>query len=743
MSNDPNHPGNSDGDAEVSNVRFLPARRLDRPTAIEVSQSRSVEPADQVLEGEIVTAQEYNARQKAAAIERYKGYRRDAVTVYRGAKTVFTHARTKTAVRHVLAYPVAGAGIVWHRWRDAHGVGRYERQMRAAEAAGDQEAMRYWQEADTAEKQRRHDRVMAWMAFLNPWLWIKYGTLAIVGLALFLLVIGVITAINTGEFADVIGPISAVLDAVAFAVWFVTAYGMFLILGGTAATLFYLYSQGRKHAEVPAWLSVPDPGAGNVMDALPDENTIVNALKNLNIPGFQRALKEGWRVRFRMPPVIDGKGWRAQLDLPPACTVEEIVKRKNMLAHNLVRFPNEVWPTEPQPSMLDLWVAKPGALSGPVDPWPLLADLGTDAATCDYFTGVPVGVTVKGDVVKARLFEANYVLGGMMGSGKSTMAITILLGAMLDPLVDIDVVVMAENADYEPMERRLRSLTTGVDDDTVDACLTLLGALYEEISVRGQALKEHDARAVTRDLAEKDARLRPRVLVVDECQNLFIGKHGAAAIEVASKLMSSARKYAITLLFLTPEPSKDALPRKLISIASNKACYAIGDHQANDAVLGSGSYRAGISAVGLTPKTDEGPGDVGTCMQRGFTAKPGLLRTFYVGQADAHRVTDRAMQLRDQRGIATVDVDREPPRDPLIDIAAVLGDATRMKTMDVLQRLVEQHRSTYQDWNARTLTAYLTDHEAAPYKSDGAMQISAARIHEAITVRDEIAGEES
>ena len=716
--------------SEESNVRYLPARLSEDRTGIEV--------AGPVLEGEIVTAQEYNARQKAAAIERYKGYRHDAVTAYRVARTVVTHQRTKTVVRHVLAYPVAGTGVVWRRWRDTHGAGRYERQMRAAEAAGDQDALRYWQEADVAEKQRRHDRVMDWLSM--PGQWIKAGLVGLAGLAGFLLVLGVILAINSGDIAAVIAPITAVFNAVAAVVWFFTTYGMLLVLGGSAATVFYLYSQGRQHAQMPPWLTATTSGAGDVMDGLPDENTIVNALRNLNIPGFKAALKEGWRIRFRQVPHVDGKGWRAQLDLPPACPVEEIVKRKTMLAHNLVRYPIEVWPTEPQPSMLDLWVANPGVLSGPVDPWPLLADL--DNTSTDYFAGIPAGVTIKGDMVRGRLSEANYVVGGMMGSGKSSLVITLVLGAMLDPLVDIDVVVMAENADYEPMRARLRSLVTGAGEETVETCLTMLYALYEELSLRGKALREHDARAVTRKLAEKDKRLRPRIMVIDECQNLFIGEHGKSAIEVASKLMSTARKYAITLMFLTPEPSKDALPRKIITIASNKACFAIGDQLGNDAVLGTGSYKSGISAVGLSPKTDDGPGDVGTCMQRGFTGTPGLLRSYFVPQDDAHRVTERAMQLRDQAGITTTPVDIQPEeeRDPLADIATVLanaGDAPRMKTMDVLQRLVELHRPTYQDWTARTLTAFLTDHHAEPYKTQGAMQISAARIHEALTVRDE------
>jgi S-DNA-T family DNA segregation ATPase FtsK/SpoIIIE len=610
--------------------------------------------------------------------------------------------------------------------------------MRAAEAAGDQEGLRHWQEADVAEKARRHERVMDWMS--TPGQWIRAGVIGLGGLAMVLLVLGAILALNSGHAADVIVPGVAVLDALAFGVWFLMVYGVFLLAGGTAAALVYLYWQGRVHAEMPPWLTPPPVGDPDVMDALPDEGTILNALKNLNIRGFNQAIKEGWRIRFQMPPTIDGKGWRVQLDLPPACPVAEIVKRKTMLAHNLVRFPIEVWPTEPTPSVLDLWVAKPGALSGPVDPWPLLADL--DTATTDYFTGVPVAVTIKGDVVRGRLFEANYAVGGMMGSGKSTLIITLILGAMLDPLVEIDVVVMAENADYDPMAPRLRSLVTGADPAVVDTCMSMLATLYDELAIRGQALREHDERAVTRTIAERDERLRPRIMVIDECQNLFMGTHGKDALEVTSKLLSTARKYAITLALLTPEPSKDALPRKLMAITSNKACFAIGDQTANDAVLNTGSYSAGISAVGLTPKTDEGPGDVGTFMARGFTPRPGLLRSFYVPQRDAHRVTKRAMRLRADHDIPTIARETTPATgepDPLADIATVLAGHQRMRTQEVLARLAERNRAVYGQWTFTDLQDALPD-SAKPYKTKGVMQVSTHRVLDAITERDEETG---
>lgn len=705
------------------------------PTAPSTAPFTTSDAAGEVLEGELVSAEEYQrlTSHKAQAIERYRGYRRDAVTVYQGVRSVVTHDRTKTVFRHAVAYPLGGIGVVAKRWRDAHGGNRYERLMRAAEAAGEEDRLRYWHEAADNDKDRRHQRAMDRASL--PGQWIKAGALGLVGIAGFLLVTGLILAFDSGHLADVIAPITAVMDAVAFVVWFLTAYGVFLLLAATALGVGYLYMQGREHAEVPGWLATTDevaPGEGDVMDGLPDENTIVNALKNLNIKGFNQAMKEGWRLRWRELPHVDGKGWRAQVDLPPACPVEEIIKRKTMLAHNLVRFPIEVWPTEPSPSVLDLWVAKPGALSGPVDPWPLLD--GLEHACTDYFAGMPAGVTIKGDLVRGRLFEANHVYGGIMGSGKSSLVITLLCGAMLDPLVDIDVVVMAENVDYEPMQPRLRSLVTG-ENATAQRCIAMLEALFEECSARGRALRDHDERSVTRMIAEKDARLRPRIMVIDECQNLFIGKHSTAAFEAATKLMSTARKYAITLMFLTPEPSKDALPRKLVSIASNKACFAIGDQEGNDAVLGTGSYKAGLSAVGLSPKTDDDNGDVGTCMQRGFTSKPGLLRSFYVSQTDVHRITARAVQLREQHGIQPHDAAPAQERDALADLATVLAGRGLVPQDEVLHLLSQLDHTTYRSWTPADLRDALPD-SAKPYKTrNGSMHVSEQRVAEAIDER--------
>lgn len=652
------------------------------------------------------------------------------------AVTVRQHQPTVTATKFLVrqgTYLVAGSRILTTRLWDARTNARPERLMRAAEAAGDWDHLGEWHDRGEKMRDSRHKRHMDFLEL--PLRAAKAVGISIAALHVLLLFVGFALWIN-GSVANMLVPMLGMYAGIAWTTHAISVawsiawrVGLFVLACG-------VYLVGKRNAVPGPWMVPPKPAEGDVMDGIPDERMIIEALR-ATLPALDRAIKAGWKMFYEMPPMLDGKGWRAQLALPPAAPVVDFVKRKELLAHNLRRFPREVWPTEPKAAVLDLWVAKPGALSGPVDPWPLLKNL--DTAKGDYFRGVPVGVTIKGDVIKGRLFEANWVAGGMMGSGKSTLIITALLGAMLDPLVDIDVVVMAQNADYEPMEPRLNRLVTGVGEDTVEQCMAMLYEQFDDLAVRGEALKEHDERAVTREIAEKDHRLRPRIMVIDECQNLFIGEHGKDAIEIVTKVMSTARKYGITLMFLTPEPSKDALPRKLISVASNKACFAIGDHQANDAVLGSGSYKSGISAVGLEPKTDESDGDVGTCMQRGFTGRPGLMRGFYVSQSDAHRVTQRAMRLRSgaQPQLAAAAVGE---RDLLADVGEVLaGRQEPVRAADVARLVASTfpRHEPYRRMKGTELAARLTAEGVVVPTTGNVFPVYPGRVRKALDERGE------
>jgi len=686
-----------------------------------------------VIEGEVV--EDPVRKPGTALVLRRAGTatRHGTVRVLTTARTVATHPHTKRtskAVGRHVWYPMAGLGVVVKQWRDAHGANRYERMMHQAEVAGDREMLLEWEQRDVTEKQRRHDRVMDWVH--SPIELVRAIAVGIAAFAGLLLGLGIILAVADSDISLVLAPISAVVDAIAFTVWFLTVYGATLLLLATGGGLLFLWHTGRTYTEPPPWMAQADQAA-SVREVIPDEGAILNALRNLNLAALNRKFKEGWVPRWVLATGRDGKGYRTQLELPPGVTVEMINNQKAVLAHNLVRLPVEVWPTEPkkQPGVLDLWVADQGILTNPVEPYPLLTD-----GDSDYFKGVPAGVDQRGEVVTGKLMAANYAAAGTMGSGKTSLVIELLCGAMLDPLVDIDVYVMAYNIDYDPMRDRLRTLVKGDEDEQIKAALDALRDLRDEVTERGKLLAElgGDDPKLTRELAERDPRMRPRVVVFDECHELFMHKkYGEEAAELAIKVMKKARKLGITLIWVTVSPTADSIPKDVTRNTSHRAAFAVGDHVANDRLLGTGKHKAGITATTLSPSED-----VGTTLTVGFTKNTfELLRTYYVRKdASTDQVTpvvQRALALREGVTPSAPAVPAGEPIDHLADINQVLGEHELMRTQEVLQRLAAHNLREYGTWTFTELRRVLDPHGAV--RKVSVMVVDRAKVREALTHR--------
>ncbi|WP_431911433.1 AAA family ATPase, partial [Amycolatopsis thermoflava] len=253
-----------------------------------------------------------------------------------------------------------------------------------------------------------------------------------------------------------------------------------------------------------------------------------------------------------------------------------VARAKDLLAHNLGCRPQELFvdPDEDDPTVLDLYRLEPGVLREPVDPYPLLTE-----GTTDFFSGFPVGMSPRGTVVETTVWERNFVFAGIMGSGKSTMIKALLAGAALDPLVDIDVFVFAENYDFDPLAPVLSTFLKGDTEANVQACQDHIKKLHADLAVRGQLLAKHGITEVNREVAAKEPGLRPRIVVIEECQAFFRQDDPQERRELVNLLVrfySAARKYGIVLVFATPNPSDQSLPRDLMAVTSNKACGAIG-----------------------------------------------------------------------------------------------------------------------------------------------------------------------
>lgn len=650
-------------------------------------------------------------------------------------RRVFVDVRQKPTYRFTVrhgAYVWGGTRILARRTWEARTTALHSRMMRIAEASGNEEMVTKWEQRAYAYRFARHKRRMDLLQMaINLPKALFTATVAGTGL---LLMLGILIAWNSGDVSDVLAPLNAVVRLVGWVAFLASVIWNPLLYSMPLLALAGVWAVGRNQKTAPMWALPADTGEQGV---IPDENAILRALGKLSIPQLNAAIKEGWQPRWVQPTTRLGNGYHTQLQLPMGVTVEMINAKKKVLAHNLLRKPVETWPTEPpnQPGVLDLWVADQGSLNGVVPDWPLLHE-----GTTDYFKGVPVAVSQRGEPIIGKLMAANWIVGGIMGSGKTSIVVSLLLGAILDPLVIAEVYVMAANVDYDPLRPRLRQLVKGDDPEELKAALDALRGLANEVTERGKLLEElgGESTKLTRELAMKDPRMRPKVVVFDECHELFMNKeYGKEAAELAIRVMKKARKVGITLIWVTVSPTADSIPRDVTRNTSHRVAFAVGDQVANDGLLGSGKYKAGIRATELVPGQD-----VGTAVTYGFTSKPfEIIRSHYV-QRDAERgidevtpVVERAMALYEG---GPADAPAFAPVDHLADIAAVLGHETKMLTLDVLHGLKDRNPVEYGTWSPRDLKAVLDDAGHGEYKTNGGkMHVSLDRILDAIAARDD------
>ncbi|MBB4683963.1 FtsK/SpoIIIE domain-containing protein [Amycolatopsis jiangsuensis] len=532
--------------------------------------------------------------------------------------------------------------------------------------------------------------------------------------------------------AEVYADLTAVWSALTVAIPVV------LVLAPTAWAVAAAF-EGRDRTPGASWLVRPDREDA---DSWIDERMISKALAHLGIAPLDRFYKDGGDLVYTVVARKDGDGTFAQIRLPLGVTADMVAARRSKLAANLGRASLETWPTKgDEDGLLDLWVADKGVLQGGAGAWPLVHE-----GQVDIFEGVPFGLSQRGRVINAPLVGVNWLIGGRPGQGKSAALRTLLLGAALDPTAELWAFVMGESPDFDPFAPRLTRYRMGMDDSVAEAATQALADLLTEMERRGRVLGEQPGRPpkVSRKLADKRGLgLHPLACGIDECHELFQHpKYGKKAAELAVRLIKRGRKYGIVLLLATQSPTKDSIPREITRNVSCGVAFSVADQVANDGLLGSGKYSAGIRATELRINTDRG-----TCVAVGITDETfELVRTFYVpfedGADDVTPVIARAMELIEGAGREIESGSRpeteatEPVEvDHLADIAAVCDGQKRVRTQVVLARLIARNPEEYDGWTLRDLTAALAAHGLAPAKSDGNKVVRADDLATALADR--------
>ncbi|MEV0445635.1 ATP-binding protein [Streptomyces spectabilis] len=654
----------------------------------------------------------------------------------RAVRHAVTHEHTKTAARAVARhsmYVVGGGRIVVRRTLDARTPARYERMLRAAEAAGNYEVAVEWEERGQRFRDARHRRRMDLLT--SP---IDAAKTALVGTGLGmggLVGLGVALALATKDPLDVITPLAAVIGLISLLVTIVmVVWGPLLTLGPFLA-LLGLWSVGRRQQAAPAW-TLPATARGSEGEPI-TPSIVVKALHDLGVSALRKAIKEMGDAGAAMlgPIRIAGCGVEVDVTLPSGVSTVEVQNRRRKLAENLTRHEHEVFITIPEAARtVRLWVADSGALDEPIGPSPLVTD---ETMTADYTKGrAPWGQDLRGDAAELSLYQRHLLITGLSNQGKTAALRALALWLALDRSVEFWMGDLKGVGDWAMFDGLATRLIQGPTDEHVIEVTEMVEDAVEEMNRRLQA---------------PPGTVFPLlVVIVDEAQMAFMcpavgkDKRPYGGSKATSRYFMGVRKIhnqgrAVNVLMWqgTQDPTDQNLPKLVREGAHTRASLALGTESQARMALGDKAVDGGAAPNLLRPGLDKGTVVVasdGIAIPAGQASI--TVRTHYIDTDEATEVAERAKRLRD--GVPTLRaVEQGQDRDALADIATVLGDAARVLTADVLKRLTALDAKAYGDWTPGDLKRVLEAEGAEPYKSDGRMVVGRDRVHRALTNRDD------
>ncbi|MFJ9122089.1 FtsK/SpoIIIE domain-containing protein [Streptomyces sp. NPDC102394] len=650
-------------------------------------------------------------------------------------KTAVTHETTKATVRaaarHSL-YTFNGGRIVARRTWDGRTGARYERMIRAAEAAGNLEAAEEWEERLQRFRAARHHRRMD---LLHSPVEAAKGVAVGAGMSVGVLVaLGVVMAINTGHVGDVITPLSATVDFIALLIRIVQiVWGPALTIGPLLA-LLALWSVGRKQHAAPQWALPANVRSSEGEPITP--SIVVKALRDLGVPALAKAIKEMGDAGASMlgPIRIAGCGVEVDVTLPSGVATNEVQSKRRKLAENLTRHEHEVFITIPQAARtVRLWIADSGALDEPIGPSPLVTD---DTMTADYAKGkASWGQDLRGDAAALSLYQRHLLITGLSNQGKTVALRSLALWLSLDRSVQFLMGDLKGVGDWAMFDGLATTLIQGPTDEHVIQVTEMVEGAVDEMNRRIQA--------------PPGTTFPPLIVLVDEAQVAFMcpakdadkrpyggSKANSRYFMAVRKIHNQGRAVNVLMWQGTQDPTNENLPKLVREGAHTRASLALGTESQARMALGDKAVDGGAAPNLLRPGLDRGTLVVAS---DGITIPAGqssiTVRTHYIDDDAAEAITDRAKALRD--GVTTLHaIDRGEERDPLADIASVVGDATRVRTQDVPKRLAVLNQDAYGRWSFLDLKRVLDGTGAEPYKSDGVMVVGRDRLARALTNRD-------
>ncbi|MFI0826151.1 FtsK/SpoIIIE domain-containing protein [Streptomyces roseolus] len=647
------------------------------------------------------------------------------------------HDKTRTVARVTVrhgAYLIGGTRIAARRAWDGRTGARYQRMMRAAEAAGNYEAAGEWEERLHRFRAERHKRRMDLLkAPQDMAKSAAVGTATGIGA---LIAVGVALAIATKDPWDVFTPLMALVELVRLLVVIVQMVWGPLVAVGPWLALAGLWALGRHQAAAPQWALPANTRTGDAGAPI-TPSIVVTALRDLGVAPLRNAIKDMGDAGAAMlgPIRIAGCGVEVDVTLPSGVSTNEVQARRKKLAENLSRHEHEVFITIPEAARtVRLWIADSGALDEPIGPSPLALD---ETMTADYAKGrAPWGQDLRGDEAALSLYQRHLLITGKSNQGKTAALRALALWLALDRRVEFRIADLKGVGDWAMFDGLATVLIQGPTDDHVIDATEMIEEAVAEMERRVQA--------------PPGTKFTPLICVVDEAQVAFMcpvkgddgrpyggSKATSRYFMAARKIHNQGRAVDVLLWQGTQDPTDQNLPKLVREGAHTRASLVLGTESQSRMALGDSAVDGGAAPHLLRQGLDKGTVVVASDGIKIPAGQPSItVRTHYIDDTAANQIADRARALRDGVTTLTTADHGEEERDALADIATVLGDNPRVLTADVLKRLTTLSPAAYGAWTPGDLKRVLEDAGAEPYKSDGRMVVGRDRVARALTNRD-------
>jgi S-DNA-T family DNA segregation ATPase FtsK/SpoIIIE len=648
-------------------------------------------------------------------------------------RATLTDERTRNACRIVVrhgAYTVGGGRIVWRRYWEERTTARYGRMMRAAEAAGNLEEAKEWEERAHRFREARHKRRLDMLHAMReaPR---AAGAVALTGAGV-LTAAGIALAVANKDFADLAVPFEFAIDAIRWAFIIGAVVWGVLPLIGPALGLAALWDIGRRRQAAPRW-ALPASTRGDGEPITP--SIVVKAFRDLGISPLRKAITDMEDAGASMLSVIAPAGLGVEVDvhLPSGVSTEEIQNRRRKLAENLGRHEHELYIAIPKtPRTVRLWIADSGALDEPIPASPLVTDPDLKA---DYKNGrAPWGVTLRGDAALVTLYQKMILVTGLSNQGKTASLRALALWLALDPTVEFRIGDLKGIGDWHMFDGLATVLIEGPTDDHVMEVTHMVEDGFEEMQ--------------RRLLQPKGTEFHPLVIVVDEAQVAY----GSAAVGIDKRpyggkkatsryfravkgIHDQGRAVNVTIWEGTQDPTDENLPKRSREGNHIRASLVLGTESQAKMALGDAPVDAGAAPHKLRQGLDKGQLVVAG---EGLKMAPGQVsenvRTHYINDDEAEEIVERAKAMR--AGATTVHkLEAVQEVDHLTDLAVVVGAEKRVRTTEVLHRLKARNHAVYEHWTGGTLKELLAEYDEETGLYDGYPVVKLESVQRALDYR--------